>query len=378
MKKILIGFVVGILVVFGYQQLKNNNSVIEESSGPIIIGGIAPLSGDEAPYGIMTQRISELEIEKINKEGGINGRPLKIIWEDGKCTPGDASRSAQKLTGVDKVSVILGGVCSGETLGAAPITERKQVILLSPISTSAEVTLAGDFVFRTSPSDAGQGRVLADYANDKFKKVGILSEQTDYASALANIFEESFTGEVVREDFLSTEADFKTRITKLKNENLDGLFINPQTPAKYEIIIKQLQEQNWELPIILNEICVGETKVADKFSEFLTKNKATGTNFVAPENKKFKDFVAKYETRFGEVPPYFNYAATNLDAINVITKVLREEKNTNDTKAIRDALYATQDFDGTFGKLSFDENGDVNITFLLFEFNGEEFILISE
>ena len=51
---------------------------------------------------------------------------------------------------IDKVKVIIGGVCSGETLGAAPITEAGKVILISPSATSPDITKAGDFVFRHS------------------------------------------------------------------------------------------------------------------------------------------------------------------------------------------------------------------------------------
>ena len=111
-----------------------------------------PLSGDGASYGIMGQNVVNLRVEEINKAGGINGRNLEIIWEDGTCNPKDASMAAQKLINIDNVSIIFGGFCSGETLGAAPITEKKKVILFSGVSSSPEITNAGDFVCRTAQS----------------------------------------------------------------------------------------------------------------------------------------------------------------------------------------------------------------------------------
>ena len=65
---------------------------------------------------------------------------------------------------------------------------------MSPVATSPEVTHAGDFVFRTAPSDASQGKALAEYANTKYKKVGMIVEQVDYAVALAQVFEDNFNG----------------------------------------------------------------------------------------------------------------------------------------------------------------------------------------
>jgi len=369
MKKILLGLGVSLLLL-GCQQANKGPA----SGEPIKIGGIAPLTGDAAVYGLMSQKIATLRFEEINAAGGIHGHPLEIIWEDGKCDPGESSRAAQKLVNMDKVSVILGGVCSGETLGAAPITERNKVILMSGISTSPEVTKAGDFVFRTSPSDSSQGKILGEYASKHFKKVGLLTEQTDYALGVSTVFKENFSGETAEEKYLSSESDFKTRITKLKNENVEALLIIPQSAPKEEIILKQLQEQNWTTPLLVNEISTSNLETTKKFAEFLTKNKTIGANFVAPDNAELNAFFAKFTDRFGTPLDYTNYAAGVVDAIDVLAKVLRETHDVTDTKALRDALYGLKNYEGVFGPLQFDANGDVNITFSLFEFNGTEFV----
>ena len=61
----------------------------------------------------------------------------------------------RSLSALDNVKVIIGGVCSGETLSSA-ITANK-VLLISPSATSPDITKAGDFVFRITPSDAYAG-----------------------------------------------------------------------------------------------------------------------------------------------------------------------------------------------------------------------------
>ena len=374
MKKFLSALGISLLL-FGCSTQDNSKENSTPTSDTIKIGGIAPLSGDAASYGLMAQNVANLRVKGINEAGGINGKNLEIIWEDGKCAPGDSSKAAQKLINIDRVSVILGGACSGETLGAAPITEKKKVILFSSLSSSPEVTNAGDFVFRTAPSDSSQGKVLAEYADQYFQRIGIITEQTDYAVGVTNTFESHFSGETTKESFLSSESDFKVRITKLKNEELDALLIVTQTPTKLDIILKQLKEQEWKTPLVANEFLAANADgIATKYSEFLKKNGAVSANFIAPDNEILQAFVSKYEKQFGKKPEYLNYAATTLDGIDILVKVLREVGNETDTEAIRDALYATQDYEGVFGTLSFDENGDVNITHSLFEFDGEEFI----
>ncbi len=392
MKKLLIVLVIVVVGFFVIDKFRASSTTPEEKTTaetnteptvkltgePLRIGGIAPLTGDGASYGIMTQRVANLRVEEVNASGGINGRPLEIIWEDGKCTPGEASRGAQKLIGIDKVSVILGGTCSGETLGAAPIAERNKVILFSGVSSSPEITHVGDFVFRTAPSDSSQGRILAEYANKHFKRVGMLSEQTDYAIGVADTFENAFTGNVIREDYLSTEADFKTRITKLKNENLDVLFINSQTPEKYEIILKQLQEQNWNTPFLTNEVEGGDAAAFEMYKDLLTKNKVVSGNFVSPEKPALTAFIEKYKAEFQEPPMYVNYTGTVLDAVDILTKVLREAADVTDTEALRDALYQVKNFPGIYDNISLDENGDSNIVHSLYTFDGEKLVPLAE
>ena len=98
------------------------------SSEELKIGWIGPLTGDTASYGIPMKQAADLAVEEINNAGGVNGRQIKIIYEDGKCNGKDASIAANKLVNVDGVKII-NSLCSAETLGIAPITESAKVIV---------------------------------------------------------------------------------------------------------------------------------------------------------------------------------------------------------------------------------------------------------
>lgn len=379
MKKLFLGLGVSLL----FLGCQNQNAPIlqetaDNNTGPIIIGAITPLSGDVASIGTTLQKVTNMEIEKINKEGGIKGRPVEIIWEDGKCNPADSSRAAQKLTGVDKVTFILAAECSGGTLGAAPITEKKKVLLLSPVATSPEVTNAGDFVFRTAPSDASQGKALAEYANKKYTKVGMVVEQVDYAVALAQVFEDNFNGEIVREDFTPAESDFKTRITKLKNSGVEALFLDVNVGQKFEIMLKQLQELEWETPIFSNEAAPALIEITSQYADFLVTHELVSSNFVAPENARLQNTIQVYEEKFGEKPEYLNYVAATIDAVDIMKMAFNQANDLTNAEEIRDILYNTKDFPSIYGSLSFDMNGDVNITHSLFKFDGEKFVPLAE
>src|SRR3989338_295532 len=172
MKKILLVFLTILVLVLSAcsqqqtaQQPAGGQVQPAQQQGTYKIGVMLPLTGDGAAYGLPIQKSIKIALDEVNAKGGVNGRMLEPVYEDSKCNPKDGNAAAQKLVNVDKVKVIIGGVCSGETMGAAPITEANKVILISPSATSPDITdKGGDFVFRLSPSDAFAGVVASDYA----------------------------------------------------------------------------------------------------------------------------------------------------------------------------------------------------------------------
>lgn len=328
-----------------------------DDGGAIVLGGIAPLTGDAAAYGIPISTIADIAVEKLNEEGGINGREVSIVWEDGKCNGQDAASAAQKLINVDKVKVIIGGFCSSETLGAAPIAEQAGVVMVSPGSSSPDITDAGDFIFRTYPSDSAQAKILAEEAEALgLEKVGILTEEQDYTIGIEQAFIAEFDGEVVAENFLGTDSDLKTQITKLKNEGVDGFFINTQTPAKGELMVKQLQELGYEGQLFANDIFAGSTEVIQTNAELL---EGTITALVAydAESEGFQYFEAKYLEQTGEESvPWTSYSATAYDAVMVVAEAIAANGHT--ATGVRDFLYTVSNWPGAGGSLTLDENGD--------------------
>jgi len=126
MKKFLL-----ITSLFGILLTACGGSSLDPNAEPINIGFIAPLTGDKEDQGIDGLNGLKLAVNEINVDGGINGRPVRIFAEDGKCTMVDGAASAEKLVNVSKVVAIIGGYCKEETLGASPIAEKGKVALLS-------------------------------------------------------------------------------------------------------------------------------------------------------------------------------------------------------------------------------------------------------
>ena len=74
----VVGVVIVVLIVIAVSGSKSTET------GPIKIGFIGPLSGDGAVYGEPIKNSIDLAVGEINKAGGVNGRPVQMIFEDGK------------------------------------------------------------------------------------------------------------------------------------------------------------------------------------------------------------------------------------------------------------------------------------------------------
>ncbi|MFO0780480.1 MAG: ABC transporter substrate-binding protein [Candidatus Gracilibacteria bacterium] len=323
------------------------------------IGGILPLSGDGAAYGEPLQKVAQIALDEVNAKGGVQGKKLEIIWEDGKCNGNDAAIAANKLINIDKVKVIYGGFCSSETLAVAPIAEAAKVVVLSPGSSSPDITNAGQYIFRNYPSDATQGKVLAEGAKEKgFKKVGVLSEQNDYTLGIQRVFDAKFKelgGEVVTSTYLPDDTDFRTSLLKLKSEGVDALLVDPQTPAKADLIFKQLEEMKWDVKLMGNDVVAGYQDLISKYAK-LVEGMVVAEFTYDKENPEFKKLAAKFKEVAGKELPYGTYASTCYDAVYILQEAL--EKSGNDAEAIKTYLAGIKDRKGLGGSLTFDENGD--------------------
>ncbi len=342
--------VIGGLAIFGGKGGESNT---------IKIGFIGPLTGDAASYGESESRAVQIAFDEINAAGGVSGKQLSLVSEDGKCDPQAGGTAAQKLVNIDGVKVIIGGACSGETLAAAAITQPAKVILISPSASSPKVTTAGDFVFRTYPSDALAGKIAAKYATDslKAKKAALLTELTDYAQGLREVYKTAFTaagGEIVADETYTTgDADFRTQILKIKGQKPDIIYIVPQSPTPGLAILKQLKENGVKVPLVTAEVLL-DRQVVKENTALLEGLIGVEAGVDWQGNPKAKAFHDAHMAKFNVEPGTF--AANAYDAVYLIKEAI--EAHGLDTAKIRDWLYGVKNWQGAVGTLTMDSNGD--------------------
>lgn len=346
---------------------------------PIIIGGITPLTEQGTVFGKMMKNVADLRISQINKDGGINGRDLKVLWRDGKCDEEQATEAARDLIEKEKVKIILGGVCSQETLGAGALANAKKIFLLSPISTSPEISKLGKYSFRTMLPSSTQGRALANYVNKRrYEKVWVFQDINSYTSPIREIFEEVFQGEEVVEDIIPWEdVDLDERVQSMLNDAPDVIFINLQSPEIFLNLMTSLEKNNSRVPIITNQVGIDGLGSLAGNKYLLEMNPVGALFYVNQENQEFKEFEQQYTQHYGIKLDYKHFAGTTLDAVDILSEVLRTIDNVNNPDEIREAFLTIQS-PGFSGPLIFDDNGDIRGRNTLLRYNGEDYDILQK
>ncbi len=324
---------------------------------PITIGAIVPLTGGATTYGFPIQKALNLRVEQVNAAGGINGRMLEIEWEDGKCNGADAALAAEKLINADGVEVIIGGVCSGETLGAAPIAEAAKVVLITPISKSPAIADAGDFVFRLNVNSKTFGSVGGGGFSDLFESISSVTQQTDFAIGTEQGLQNEFLGAFKSNQFPSETSDFRPLLEGAKSQSPDALLVAVQTLDKADAIWLALGQMDWTPTLIVNELIAGSPAQTEALADY--KGDVWSVLHVPPANPERDAFVAGYEAEYGEKASYGDAMTFAVDAIDLVGSALFDAENGTE---IKDILATTRDYNGFAGTYSFDANGEATIT----------------
>jgi len=355
--KLWVLIVVILLVVIGIFLLLNNKPA---STGPIKIGFIAPLTGPAAAYGEVEKNAVEMALAKINSSGELK-RNIEVIYEDGKCNGQDAATAANKLINIDKVKIILGGLCSSETLAIAPLSEQNKVILFSAFSSSPAITNAGDYVFRNSPSDLDFGKADAQFIIGKgIKNIAIISENADYSqgvrTVMKNAFQTNGVNVIADEVFNSDVKDFRTQLTKIKALKPEAIYINPGTsPDTAGIIPKEMKELS-----MTNIKTFGNYVLGDKEALKIGGSAMNGIIFsdytdLVSSNKAI---INQYKTEFQKDPANNYPLMARYDSVFIIANAIKS-CGSDDSGCIKNYLYNMKSFSGALGTYRFDSNGDL-------------------
>lgn len=342
------------------------------------VGAILPLTGDISEYGERCKKGIDLAVEGINKQGGINGKTVEIIYEDSKGAAKEGVGAAQKLININKVNAIIGAVASSVTLAIEPIASQNEVILISPASSSPRLTGISPFFFRTWPSDVIEANVLADFAFKKLniKTVAIIYVNNDYGIGLKDEFKKTFVnlkGKVVfSEGYPQNNKEFRSILTKVKAKKAEAIYLAGYH-REMAFATKQIKEMKIRAQIL------GDADYGIEELLTITKNAAEGAIYATPTyepqkgSKTMLGFADSFRQKYGKEPSIFE--ANAYDAMKILSLAIRNAGY--DGKKIADYISKLRDYDGASGSITF-EKGDVRKTIAIKTVNGGKFVDFSK
>lgn len=332
----------------------------QEESSTIKVGGMGPLTGSAAMYGITVDKGAKLAFEEINANGGVLGKKFEYISLDEKADPIEAVNAYNKLTD-EGVVAILGSVTSKPTLAVAELAAQDGIPMITPTGTQINITDAGPNIFRVCFTDPYQGSTLAKFSKDKLgaKTAAIMvNTSSDYSDGIANAFIKQAEKEgikvVAKEGYSDGDKDFKAQLTKINSENPDILVV----PEYYELsalIATQAREIGIKSTFVGPDGWDGITGALDSSSYSVVDN-SYFTNHYSTEdsNEKVQSFLKKYREKYNEEPTAFSALA--YDTVYVLKNAI-DKAGTTDKAELTKAIKAS-DMDGVTGHLTFDENNN--------------------
>lgn len=329
----------------------------QETTAPKIykMGAIFPMTGDAGSYGVEVERVLSYRMEEINSLAAERGYKVEIHYEDTKCDGANAANAFQKLTEVDGIRLILGGLCSSESQGFIPNLKNNHVVALSGWSSSPELEGKSPNFFSMSYNDEFVGKGIADEIG-KYKTVALITEQNDYNEAIRKVVKTTLTEKypsvkiLADEEFVKGGSDFRNTLDKLKATNAEIVFMNPNPGVTAESLIRQLAEiKDWK-PKIVSQFSLMNENVVKLAPQKLEGSVVIDAPIITnPEFKAYMDKIVAAKGKLDTLGPY--YTAASLDSLNILLNLAVEFDG--DAEKIQQAL-ATRTFKGYLGdNLSF-------------------------
>ena len=355
---------------------------------PIRIGSVLSVTGPAAFLGDPELKTLQLYIERINKEGGVLGRPLELVHYDDGTDATKANSFAKRLIEDDKVDVLIGGTTTGSTMSMVPLAEKAGVPFVSLAGAVVIIEPVKKWVFKTPHTDRmAAEKVFEDMKKRGLTKIALLSETSGFGQsgrketeALAPKMGITL---VANETYGPKDTDMSPQLTKIKNTpDVQALFIFGlgQGPA---IVNKNLRQLGVSLPVYHAHGVASEEFIR------LSGSAAEGVRLPAaallvadklpasdPQKPVVTAYAKAYRDRYKEDVSTFGGHA--YDGLMLVTDAIKRAGST-DKAAVRDALEATHGYIGTGGKVTFSATDHLGLdqsAFRMLEVKGGDWSLL--
>jgi branched-chain amino acid transport system substrate-binding protein len=356
---------------------------------PIRIGSVLSVTGPAAFLGDPELKTLQLYVEKINKEGGVLGRPLQLVNYDDGSDASKANSFGKRLIDDDKVDILVGGTTTGATMSIAPLAEKAGVPFVSLAGAVVIVEPVKKWVFKTPHTDRmAAEKVFEDMKKRGFTKVALLSETSGFGQSGKKETEAMAAKMgitlVANETYGPKDTDMSPQLTNIKNAaGVQALFVFGlgQGPA---IVNKNARQIGLTVPLYHAHGVASEEfiKLSGPAAEGLRLPAAA--LLVAdklPANDAQKPVVVAYGKAYHEryKEDVSSFGGHAYDGLMLAVDAIKRAGSTDKAK-VRDALEATKGYVGTGGKVNMSATDHMGLdltAFRMLEVKNGDWVLIN-
>src|SRR5687768_16096977 len=350
-------------------------------SGPIRLGTLTPLTGAGGPYGPSMVKAMSGVVEQVNAAGGVLGRQVQLVTEDGQTNPEAAVRAARKLIDVDRVAAIMGTWASAVTTAVAPLCWESKTFLTT-VSGSDTITLLPHqgYLVRTQPNTVLQGKKFAEFMVALgSKRAAALSIQSPFAKPVEKIVgdemkkrgAELLTNVIYDKD----KTTYRSEIDQVLRLKPDMIFLNGYTPD-VTIVMKDLYKAGYNGMRLTLAYAVNQ-----KFLDGNPQELSEGIYTIAPSPNIDSNAYKRLTAAMG-IADLDPYSCQTHDHASLVTLAIAQAKGDATGTAIKDSVRKISqgsgtkvesaaegikliaqgkavNFDGASGPCEFNEIGDI-------------------
>ena len=361
MKKRVFAMLLAMAMVFSLMACGSKDKAGGSDGDTIRLGGVGPLTGGYANYGLSVQHGAELAAKEINAAGGVNGKMLEVQFQDSQGDPESAVAAYGKLMDWG-MNVSLGAVLSGETASVVAAAKADDMFIME---TTDKCIDGNDKAFRVCFYDSYQGTAAADYLKDKAlaTEVGVFYQSdNDYSAGLYNAFAAQCqkVGVTIKETqtfTTATNTDFSTQVNALVASGVKVVFI-PIYAEEASTFLTQAKGKFGSDVYFFG--ADGLDGILGKVSQDVTiaDNVLMMTPFAADSAEpKVQAFVKAYQEAYNATPDQF--AADGYDAVYAVKAAIEAAKGSTSGTDLA-AVMTSLTVEGVTGTMTWSADGNTN------------------
>ena len=354
---------------------------------PYLIGAVLSVTGAQSGLGEPEKRAIEMEVARINAEGGINGWPLEVVIEDDGSDVDKATAATTKLIEQDEVLAIIGSTGTGQSMAM-----REQVIAagVPQVSLAAGTAITAElepYVFQTTWTAKLVVPLMLEYLKGEgYTKVGLITEDTGFGkdgkAAVNEMAAEYGLAVVTDQVFKPADTDMTGQLTVVKASGAEVVLMYSSVSAS-AIVAKNMRQLNMALPLVCShgnakqEFIDTAGDAAEGVITFAGKVLAPETYGVgSAQYEVATSFVERYTAEYGVAPDH--YAGHAYDGLAIVVEAMKALPEGFTSADLRDQIEQTTDLPGIGGVFTFsptDHNGMTKDDIVRYRAEGGKWVL---